>query len=86
MASTARPSSFAENVAREPGSEEYLNSEKYEIRHWKLDDPRSLRDLIARVNRIRRENPALQPIARCGFTRPTILNLLCYSKTSAGGG
>ena len=46
--------------AREPGSEEYLNSEKYEIKHWDLEKPGSLRELIARVNRIRRENRALQ--------------------------
>src|SRR6185295_14667705 len=36
---------------REPGSEEYLNSEKYEIRQWQLDDPMSLKDFIARINR-----------------------------------
>ena len=51
---------LCENVPREPGSEEYLNSEKYEIKHWDLEKPDSLRELIARVNRIRRENPALQ--------------------------
>ena len=42
-----------------PGSEEYLDSEKYQVRHWDLDAPWSLRDYIARVNEIRRENPAL---------------------------
>ena len=40
--------------------EEYIDNEKYELRVWDLDDPRSLRPLIARLNRIRRENPALQ--------------------------
>ena len=49
-----------EHEPREPGSEEYLDSEKYEIRSWMLDRHDSLRELIARVNRIRRENPALQ--------------------------
>jgi starch synthase (maltosyl-transferring) len=48
-----------EHEPREPGSEEYLHSEKYEIRQRDLDDPRSLRHFIARLNRIRRENPAL---------------------------
>ena len=43
-----------------PGSEEYLDSEKYQVRHWDLDVPWSLRDYIARINEIRRENPALQ--------------------------
>ena len=46
--------------AAQPGSEEYLNSEKYELRQWDIDNPWSLRELIARVNQARRENPALQ--------------------------
>jgi starch synthase (maltosyl-transferring) len=49
-----------EHQPREPDSEEYLDSEKYEIRQRDLDDPRSLRHFIARLNRIRHENPALQ--------------------------
>src|SRR5205814_3507255 len=49
-----------EHVPREPGSEEYLNSEKYEIKRWDRERPDSLRELIARLNRIRHENPALQ--------------------------
>jgi starch synthase (maltosyl-transferring) len=49
-----------EGEPREPGSEEYRDSEKYQLRHWDLDRPDSLRAFIARVNRIRRENPALQ--------------------------
>jgi starch synthase (maltosyl-transferring) len=54
------PFELLERVPREPGSEEYLNSEKYEIRHWDLGKPDSLKDFIARVNRIRTENRALQ--------------------------
>jgi starch synthase (maltosyl-transferring) len=42
------------------GTEEYADSEKYQIRFWDTNRPDSLKDLIARVNRIRRENPALQ--------------------------
>lgn len=42
-----------------PGTEEYLGSEKYEVRHWDLDAPGNIRDTVRRVNRIRRENPAL---------------------------
>ncbi|MGB5420907.1 MAG: alpha-1,4-glucan--maltose-1-phosphate maltosyltransferase [Desulfobacterales bacterium] len=42
------------------GTEEYNDSEKYQIRFWDTNRPDSLKDLIARVNRIRRENPALQ--------------------------
>ena len=43
-----------------PGTEEYVDSEKYEIRHWDLDRPGNLHNLIGRVNSIRRENPALR--------------------------
>ncbi len=45
-----------EHEPLKPGSEEYLNSEKYEIRNWDLDRPDSLREFISRVNRARREN------------------------------
>ncbi|HEX9015882.1 MAG TPA: alpha-1,4-glucan--maltose-1-phosphate maltosyltransferase, partial [Chloroflexota bacterium] len=69
-----------ESVAREPGSEEYLNSEKYEIRHWQLDSPTSLRDLIARVNRIRNENEALQRDDGLAFHHVDNDELICYSK------
>ncbi|MFO8010837.1 MAG: alpha-1,4-glucan--maltose-1-phosphate maltosyltransferase [Dehalococcoidia bacterium] len=48
------------NAPREPGSEEYLDSEKYEIKHWDIDAPHNLKDFIALVNLIRRENPALR--------------------------
>ncbi len=47
--------------ARSPpaGSEEYRHSEKYAVRHWDLDRPDSLVDVVARLNRIRRAHPAL---------------------------
>src|SRR5262249_21513147 len=51
---------LVENVPRETGSEEYLNSEKYEIKKRNFYDPSSLRALISKVNAIRKENPALQ--------------------------
>jgi starch synthase (maltosyl-transferring) len=47
-----------ENVPVRPGSEEYLNSEKYELKQRKLDGP--LLPLAAKLNAARRENPALQ--------------------------
>jgi starch synthase (maltosyl-transferring) len=47
-----------------PGSEEYLDSEKYEIRSWDLEAPHSLRPWITRVNEIRKENPALRHAER----------------------
>jgi starch synthase (maltosyl-transferring) len=65
---------------REAGSEEYLHSEKYEIRDWELDSPDSLRDLIARVNRIRRDNPALHGDRSLRFHPVDNEQLICYSK------
>ena len=49
-----------ESAPREPGSEEYRDSEKYQLRHWRVASSDSLWSLIARMNRIRRENAALQ--------------------------
>jgi starch synthase (maltosyl-transferring) len=68
---------------REPGSEEYLDSEKYEVRAWDLDNPFSLRDFISRVNEIRRENPALQSNERLEFHQTENPQILCYSKRTA---
>jgi len=73
---------LCENQAREPGSEEYLDSEKYEIKHWGLDSPWSLKDVIARVNQIRRQNPALQADRNLRFHRIDNEMLLCYSKAT----
>jgi starch synthase (maltosyl-transferring) len=71
-----------EHVPREPGSEEYRDSEKYEIKAWNRDRPDSLRPLLARLNAIRRTNPALHANRRLhfhGFDNPQII---CYSKTT----
>jgi starch synthase (maltosyl-transferring) len=71
-----------EGRPREPGSEEYLDSEKYEIRHWDLDRPDSLKEIIARVNRIRRENPALHRNESLRFHPIDNDQLIAYSKVS----
>jgi starch synthase (maltosyl-transferring) len=71
-----------EHTPREPGSEEYFNSEKYEIRTWDLDRPDSLRHFIARLNRIRRENVSLQSDWSLRFHHVDNESLLCYSKSS----
>jgi starch synthase (maltosyl-transferring) len=71
---------LAEGRPREQGSEEYLDSEKYEIRSWNLDAPESLRHLIARVNRIRRENAALQSDGCLSFHPTDNDQIICYSK------
>ena len=69
-----------EHLPREPGSEEYLHSEKYEIKRWDLGRPDSLRELIARLNRIRHENPALQRDWSLHFHAVDNPQLLVYSK------
>jgi starch synthase (maltosyl-transferring) len=71
-----------ENRPVRHGSEEYLNSEKYEIRRWELDRPDSLRSLIARVNGIRNENAALQNDWSLRFHATDNDQLICYSKES----
>ncbi|HXV76641.1 MAG TPA: alpha-1,4-glucan--maltose-1-phosphate maltosyltransferase [Candidatus Polarisedimenticolaceae bacterium] len=64
------------------GREEYLNSEKFEIKQRDWDWPGNLRGYIARVNRIRRENPALAYDHRLRFHDTDNEQLLVYSKTS----
>jgi starch synthase (maltosyl-transferring) len=71
-----------ENRPVRHGSEEYLNSEKYEVRHWDLERPDSLRNLIARVNAIRNENAALQNDWSLRFHGADNDQLICYSKES----
>ena len=65
---------------KEIGSEDYLDSEKYEIKAWNRDDPSSLKDFIARVNRIRKENPALQRNDSLRFHESDSDQVLCFSK------
>lgn len=66
---------------RELGTEEYLDSEKYEIKHWNLDDPINIIDVIRRVNRARKDNLALQH--DWSLTPLPIDNpfLVCFSKS-----
>jgi starch synthase (maltosyl-transferring) len=64
------------------GSEEYLNSEKYEIRNWELERPDSLRPLMTRVNEIRNNNAALENDWSLRFHQVENDQLLCYSKES----
>ena len=71
-----------EHAPREHGSEEYLNSEKYEVRQWDLERHDSLRHFIARLNAIRRDNTALQSDWSLRFHLVDNDSLICYSKTS----
>jgi starch synthase (maltosyl-transferring) len=69
-----------QHTAREPGSEEYLNSEKYELRRWDLERPDSLAPFIARVNRIRHDHRALQANDGLEFHPISDERLVAYSK------
>jgi starch synthase (maltosyl-transferring) len=73
-----------EGAPREPGSEEYRDSEKYQLRHWQVDRTDSLWSLIARINRIRRENPALQSDHGLQFCEVDNDQLIAYLKLDAG--
>ena len=65
---------------REPGSEEYFDSEKYEIKHWDRESADSLKEFIARINGIRRENPALQSDWSLQFHEVDNEQIICYTK------
>jgi starch synthase (maltosyl-transferring) len=71
-----------EHEPRAAGSEEYRDSEKYQIRSWGPDHDGTLAELITRVNRIRRESPALQADRGLAFHRLDNETLLAYSKTT----
>lgn len=74
-----------ESRPQKAGSEEYLDSEKYEIRAWDRDRTDSLRELICRVNRIRRENAAFHDDERLVFHHVDNDELIAYSKRSVDG-
>jgi len=74
------PFELMEREPREPGSEEYLHSEKYEQRKWEIERKDSLRELIALVNKARRENAALQSNAGLRFQHIDNSQLIAYSK------
>jgi starch synthase (maltosyl-transferring) len=79
-----------ENTPLAPGSEEYLNSEKYQLRPRNfaaaLAQGRSLEPWITRLNAIRRAHPALQQLRTLRFHQVDNELLLAYSKTDPAGG
>ena len=72
-----------DNTPIAPGKEEYLNSEKYEIKDWDLDRPDGLREFITRINRIRHENPALHFDRNLRFHHIDNDQVIVYSKATA---
>jgi starch synthase (maltosyl-transferring) len=73
---------LGENLPAKPGSEEYLHSEKYQIRRWNRADPHSLAPLVTRLNQIRRTNPALHSDLSLHFHEVDNPQILCYSKST----
>ncbi|HTO12456.1 MAG TPA: alpha-1,4-glucan--maltose-1-phosphate maltosyltransferase [Candidatus Binatia bacterium] len=76
---------LAENVPFAPGSEEYLNSEKYELKTRDWSTPSSLAGFITRLNRIRREHRALQLYRNLEFHDADDPHVLWYGKMTADG-
>jgi len=68
-----------------PGTEEYFNSEKYELKHRDFNAPGNINDTIARVNQIRQAHPALQRLDGLRFYETDNPNLLVYRKASRDG-
>jgi starch synthase (maltosyl-transferring) len=64
------------------GKEEYLNSEKYEYKVWDWDHSGNIKSFIKRVNRIRKENPALHEYKNLTFYRADDDNVLFYGKAT----
>lgn len=75
---------LGENVPAHAGSEEYVDSEKYELKHRDWNAPGNLGTEMARLNRIRRENPALQQYANLSFHHCDNDNMLFYVKRIPG--
>ncbi len=65
-----------------PGTEEYRDPEKYEVRHWDLDAPGGLQPLVALLNRFRRDNPACRHDRRLRFFPIDNGALIAYGKTT----
>jgi starch synthase (maltosyl-transferring) len=74
---------LGEARAKEPGSEEYLDSEKYQLRNWNIDSPDSLREMITLVNEIRHENLALQSDRGLRFHATENESLIAFTKSTA---
>ena len=69
-----------------PGKEEYLDSEKYEIRAWDWDRPGHVREDIRLINRLRRDHPALQQFQNLNFYNAWNDHILYYGKFTADKG
>ena len=75
---------LCENRGAAPGSEEYLNSEKYEIRQRKWNQFGNIKHDIARLNRIRKENPALSQFGNLRFLSTEYEQIIAFHKHTVG--
>ena len=64
------------------GKEEYMDSEKYEIKKWDRNKPGNIKDIIGKINKIRKDNIALQTTFNVEFYDSDNRYLLCYGKIS----
>jgi starch synthase (maltosyl-transferring) len=71
---------LGENVAVKAGSEEYLNSEKYELRPRNFDAPGNLNEEIRLLNTVRRDHLALQRYTNLTFHRTDNPQILFYRR------
>jgi starch synthase (maltosyl-transferring) len=76
---------LCENVPVRPGSEEYLDSEKYQLRWRDFEAPGNLNAELRRLNQIRRENPALQRLGNLSFWSSSNEQILWYRKSAPEG-
>ena len=74
---------FIDNTGNTNGKEEYFNSEKYEIKHYDWDARNRLTDTFTRINKIRKENPALQDTFNIQFTRTDNDQIISFVKTTS---
>ncbi len=75
---------LCENAAVQAGSEEYLDSEKYQIRVRDWNAPGNIKQDISKLNRIRREQPALHELTNLSFLNTDYAAILAYKKSSPG--
>jgi starch synthase (maltosyl-transferring) len=75
---------LCENKAVNPGSEEYLDSEKYQIRVRDWNAPGNIKHDIAKLNRIRRENPALHLLSNLSWVETDYEAILAFRKWAPG--
>lgn len=69
-----------------PGKEEYIDNEKYEIKHWDWNRYTRIKEIMLRVNKIRKEHPALQSTWNISFIETDNDQVICYKKSDEATG